>query len=68
MTHLDLVCQVCKHSYGVDSESMLKADDKKCPECGSDSYRQTFASYRHNGPLVDPKWAHLGGSGCSHFG
>jgi hypothetical protein len=68
MAHIDLICFRCKHAYQIETDSLFKDDEKNCPECGSDSYRQTFASYRRNGPLVDPKWANLGGGGCTHFG
>ena len=66
-TQIDLICYTCKYVYSVDSENTLKGEDKNCPECGSSSYRQTFASYRRNGSLIDPKWACLGGGG-THFG
>ena len=38
------------------TETLLKDEQKHCPECGSESVRQTFASYLRNGPLLDPKW------------
>jgi len=67
MAQIDLVCYACKHAYRVETESLLKDEEKNCPECGSDSVRQIFSSYMRNGALIDPKWARLGGS-CSHFG
>ena len=66
MAQIDLTCFKCKHAYRVQSESMLKDEEKNCPQCGSDSVRQTFSSYMRNGPLVDPKYACLGGG--THFG
>jgi hypothetical protein len=65
---VDLVCYSCKHAYTVETESVFKDEEKKCPKCGSDSFRQTFASYRRNGPLLDPKWAGLGCDTRSPFG
>jgi hypothetical protein len=65
---IDLVCQSCKHSYRVETESIFKDAEKNCPKCGSESYRQTFASFRHNGGLLDKKWADLGCNTRSPFG
>jgi hypothetical protein len=65
---VDLVCRSCKHSYKVEASSIFKDKEKNCPECGSDFFRQTFASYKRNGPLLDPKWARPGGDRCSYFG
>ncbi len=56
MIKLDLVCNACKHAFELEAETSLKDDEKRCPECGSDSTRQTFQSYLRNGPLLDPKW------------
>ena len=57
MVRLDLVCGSCKHSFQVEATSVLKDEEKHCPECGSGSTRQTFKSYLRNGPLLDPQWS-----------
>jgi DNA-directed RNA polymerase subunit RPC12/RpoP len=59
MIRLDLVCSKCKRSFQVEATA-LRDEEKRCPECGSDSTRQTFASYLRNGPLLDPKWGCAG--------
>ncbi len=59
---VDLVCSACKHAFQVVADNLLKNEGKHCPECGSESVRQTFASYLRNGPLLDPRW------GCSGEG
>ncbi|NLE10898.1 MAG: hypothetical protein GX630_05275 [Actinobacteria bacterium] len=59
MIRMDLVCNKCKRSFALEAETLLRDQEKQCPECGSDSVRQTFKSYFRNGPLLDPKW------GCS---
>lgn len=56
MIKLDLVCSACKHAFQMEAATILKDEEKICPECGSDRVRQTFASYLRNGPLLDPKW------------
>ena len=61
MNRLDLVCSTCKHSFQLDAETVLKDEEKNCPECGSASTRQTFASYLRDGPLLDPNWGQTGG-------
>jgi rRNA maturation endonuclease Nob1 len=64
--HVDLVCGACKHAFSMDAETLLKDEEKNCPECGSQSVRQTFSSYLRNGPLLDPRWGSR--SNCTHFG
>jgi len=66
MLDLDLVCRACKRSFQVEAESVLKDEEKHCPECGSGSTRQTMRSYLRNGPLLDPRWSHT--SGGTGFG
>jgi len=59
MLTLDLVCGKCRHSFQIRAATTLKDEEKRCPECGSDRVRQTFASYLRNGPLLDQS------SGCA---
>lgn len=66
MIKIDLVCGTCRHSFHLEAESILKDEEKRCPECGSESTRQTLRSYTRNGPLLDPKWAQT--SGRTGFG
>ncbi len=63
MHRLDLVCSACKHSFQVQTATMLKDEEKHCPECGSEATRQTFGSYFRNGPLLDPAWSTGQGGG-----
>jgi len=56
---LDLVCGKCRRSFQIQAATTLKDEEKRCPECGSDRVRQTFASYLRNGPLLDQS------SGCA---
>ena len=65
---VSLVCHSCGHAYQIETDSVFKDKEKNCPKCGSDSFRQSFASYRRNGPLLDLKWAHLGCGENTHFG
>jgi putative FmdB family regulatory protein len=65
MAHIDLVCQDCQHSFAVLTRGAMKPQQKRCPECGSDHIRQTFASYLRNGPLSDPN---CGAPGCTTYG
>jgi DNA-directed RNA polymerase subunit RPC12/RpoP len=60
MIRLDLVCSTCRHSFQLEAATTLKDEEKRCPKCGSESTRQTFASYLRNGPLLDPKWGCAG--------
>jgi len=62
MIRLDLVCSNCKHSFQMEATTILKDEEKRCPNCGSETVRQTFASYLRNGPLLDPKWGCRGES------
>ena len=57
MPRRDMVCNACKREYEVVTPGVLKDEQSDCPECGSASVRQTFASYLRNGALLDPKWA-----------
>jgi putative FmdB family regulatory protein len=63
MARMDLVCKTCRHTFTVATRNHLKDEEKRCPQCGSASVRQTFASYMRNGPLLDPDLR--GGGGCS---
>jgi rRNA maturation endonuclease Nob1 len=56
MHRLDLVCSACGHSFHLEAATVLKDEEKCCPDCGAATTRQTFASYLRNGPLLDPKW------------
>jgi len=60
MARMDLICSQCKHAFQVPVTNNLKNEEKQCPQCGSESVRQTFASYLRNGPLLDPKWGCTG--------
>ena len=66
MARLDLVCSACNHTFQMVTKTLLKDDEKCCPECGSASVRQTFASYLRNGPLLDPRWGNR--DGCRPYG
>jgi len=65
MAHIDLVCQDCQHSFEVLTRVAMKPKQKRCPKCGSDHIRQTFASYLRNGSLSDPD---CGAPGCTTYG
>ncbi len=54
MAQVDLVCRECKHVFELVTRVALKPKQKRCPECGSNAVRQTFASFLRNGPLSDP--------------
>jgi putative FmdB family regulatory protein len=66
MTRLDLVCSACGHTFHLEAVTVLKDDEKRCPECGATATRQTFVSYLRNGPLLDPDWGQT--RGRSGFG
>ncbi len=54
---LSLVCKKCKHGFELSTDYPLaedaKQDVKRCPNCGSESIRQTFRSFLRNGPVLD---------------
>ena len=51
MARLDLVCRDCGHRFVVVTRVAVTDKQKRCPECSSESVRQTFTSYLSNGPL-----------------
>jgi putative FmdB family regulatory protein len=53
MAHLDLVCRDCDHRFEVVTRVAIREKQKRCPECGSQNVRQTFASFLRNGSLTD---------------
>ena len=65
MAHIDLVCQDCQHSFEVLTRVAMKPNQKRCPKCGSDHIRQTFASYVRNGALSD---SDCGAPSCTTYG
>jgi putative FmdB family regulatory protein len=54
MAHFDLICKSCDHRFVVVTRSAIREKQKRCPECGSESIRQTLSSYFQNGPLSSP--------------
>jgi rRNA maturation endonuclease Nob1 len=54
MAQIDIICRECKHVFQVVTHGAIKQKQKRCPECGSTSIRQTLASYLRNGALSDP--------------
>jgi DNA-directed RNA polymerase subunit RPC12/RpoP len=68
MAEVDLKCLTCKNEYHLTCKSLTKDEEKNCPECGSPFVRQTFASFRRNGGLVDPRWVNPDCGGSSSFG
>jgi putative FmdB family regulatory protein len=54
MSTIDLQCRDCGHEFQVVTRSAIKAKQRRCPECGSESIRQTLSSYLRNGPLSSP--------------
>jgi putative FmdB family regulatory protein len=54
MAQIDLVCQDCDHTFKVVTRLAIKEKQKRCPQCGSENTRQSFASYLRNGPLSSP--------------
>ncbi len=67
---LSLVCKKCKHGFELSTDYPLaedaKQDVKRCPNCGSESIRQTFRSFLRNGPVLDPDTSDTGG--CRAYG
>jgi putative FmdB family regulatory protein len=51
---IKLVCQQCGHAFTVSTRGAIKDKQKRCPECRSESVRQTFGSFLSNGPLSSP--------------
>jgi rRNA maturation endonuclease Nob1 len=51
---LSLVCRKCKHAFELSTDYPIPEEMKRCPECGSESIRQTFTSYLRNGSMSDP--------------
>jgi putative FmdB family regulatory protein len=65
VSHFDLVCRECGHSFRVVTRAAIKDKQKRCPECRSSDVRQTLTSYLRNGPL----WSSdCGASRSSGFG
>jgi rRNA maturation endonuclease Nob1 len=54
MAEIELVCRACKHPWRVTTQRAIKAKQKRCPECGSETVRQTMSSFLRNGPLSNP--------------
>jgi len=54
MATFDLICKECGCAFTVTTRAAIKERQKRCPECRSQSVRQTFASYLRNGPLSSP--------------
>ncbi len=55
MADIDLVCNDCKHTFGVVTRGAIKDRQKRCPKCGSRNVRQTLASFLRNGSLSNPQ-------------
>jgi len=51
---IDLVCEKCKHTFTVLTSGAIKERQKRCPECGSTTVRQTLGSFLRNGSLSSP--------------
>jgi len=51
MAEIDLVCNDCKHTFGVVTRGVIKDKQKRCPKCGSRDVRQTLTSFLRNGSL-----------------
>ena len=65
MAHIDIICSDCRHTFEVVTRAAIKRRQKRCPKCGSENVRQTFASYLRNGALSDPN---CGAPGCTTYG
>jgi putative FmdB family regulatory protein len=55
MATYEFVCGECSEEFEFFVRGFLKAEDKRCPTCGSTIVRQKFSSFLSN----------LGASGCS---
>jgi putative FmdB family regulatory protein len=51
MATIELVCKQCEHAFTVSTRGAIKDRQKHCPECRSESVRQTLGSFLRNGPL-----------------
>jgi len=56
----DFICGDCGQAFEVTADVPIDRLKGSCPRCGSDSTRQTFASFLRNGPLLDPLWGYRG--------
>ena len=65
IVHIELVCQECHHAFALVTPLAIKLQQKRCPKCGSEQVRQTFASYLRNGTRSDPE---CGVPGCTTYG
>ncbi|MGZ4198725.1 MAG: FmdB family zinc ribbon protein [Thermoleophilia bacterium] len=54
MAVIKLVCQECGHAFSVSTRGAIKDKQKRCPECRSQSVRQTLGSFLSNGALSSP--------------
>ncbi len=54
MASFDLICRDCGHRFHLVTGGAIRAKQKRCPECSSESIRQTFGSFLQNGPLSSP--------------
>jgi putative FmdB family regulatory protein len=58
MATYEFVCKDCGKEYEVYVKGFIEDDDKKCPDCGSESVRQKFSSFLRT----------LGNGGCTPSG
>lgn len=63
---LSLVCKKCRHAFELTTDYPVPEDAKRCPQCGSESIRQTFASYLRNGSILNPD--SYDSRGCQTYG
>ncbi|MFA4966086.1 MAG: FmdB family zinc ribbon protein [Thermoleophilia bacterium] len=54
MAIVDLRCHACGNAFQLVTRAAVKPQQKRCPSCGSEDIKQTFASYLRNGPLSSP--------------
>ena len=59
MALYDFVCDDCESMFEVFSIGFIKAEQEKCPECGSHNVRQKFSSFLRTGAASGSS------SGCS---